>query len=166
MVNSASIYQLHALKAKRVTLSYEMNEKQIKDCIQAYYKENDGYPSLEMIVYGRAPLMFTNYCPLKKLNQCGNCKKKQYELKDEYGSFPIVSHEDCTTTLLNGKILNLLDEMNHIQHVEAFRLNFTIESKEETIKILQIAKEKLAGSNRSVFNQNTDTRGHFNKEIA
>ena len=69
-------------------------------------------------------------------------------------------------TLLNGKILNLLDEMNHIEHVEAFRLNFTIESKEETIKILQIAKEKLAGSNRSVFNQNTDTRGHFNKEIA
>ena len=56
--------------------------------------------------------------------------------------------------------------MNHIEHVEAFRLNFTIESKEETIKILQIAKEKLAGSNRSVFNQNTDTRGHFNKEIA
>ena len=166
VVNSASIYQLHALNAKRVTLSYEMNEKQIKDCIQAYYKENDGYPSLEMIVYGRAPLMFTNYCPLKKLNQCGNCKKKQYELKDEYGSFPIVSHEDCTTTLLNGKILNLLDEMNHIEHVEAFRLNFTIESKEETIKILQIAKEKLAGSNRSVFNQNTDTRGHFNKEIA
>ena len=166
VVNSASIYQLHALNAKRVTLSYEMNEKQIKDCIQAYYNENDGYPSLEMIVYGRAPLMFTNYCPLKKLNQCGNCKKKQYELKDEYGSFPIVSHEDCTTTLLNGKILNLLDEMNHIEHVEAFRLNFTIESKEETIKILQIAKEKLAGSNRSVFNQNTDTRGHFNKEIA
>ncbi|MGM9948056.1 DUF3656 domain-containing U32 family peptidase [Floccifex sp.] len=167
VVNAQSVYQLHALGAKRVTLSYEINEKQLKELIEAYNKQNDGYPSLEMIVYGRAPLMFTNYCPLKKMNQCGTCHLKSYELKDEHGTFPILSHEDCTTTILNGKILNLLDEMPSISHVQAFRLNFTTESKEEILQIVNIAKDKLNHTNMStVFDQNKDTRGHFNKEIA
>lgn len=166
VVNSKSCYELHRLGAKRVTLSYELNKKQIKDLQDAYYKENDGYPSLEMIVYGRAPLMFTKYCPLKKMNQCGMCKKKRYEIKDEYGSFPIISHDDCTTTIINGKVLNLLDEMPSIKGVEAFRLNFTIESPSEVMKVVNNAKNKLKGSmEESLFNQETDTRGHFNKEI-
>lgn len=166
VVNSVSCYELHRLGAKRVTLSYELNKQQIKDLIDSYYEANDGYPALEMIVYGRAPLMFTKYCPLKKMNQCGICKTKSYEIRDEYGTFPIISHQDCTTTILNGKILNLLDEMSSVEGVEAFRLNFTIESPEEVAKIVKAAIKKLQGtSNESLFNKDTDTRGHFNKEI-
>ena len=166
VVNSSACWQLHKLGAKRITLSYEINKKQIRDLLDSYYEKNQGYPCLEMIVYGRAPLMFTKYCPLKKMNQCGQCKKNQYEIKDECGTFPILSHEDCTTTLLNGKVLNLLDEMPYIEGIEAFRLNFTLESKEEVKQIIQMAKEKLNGTlKESVFDQNTDTRGHYNKEI-
>lgn len=166
VVNAESCRALHSLGAKRVTLSYEVNKKDIGALLDAYYAENGGYPALEMIVYGRAPLMFTKYCPLKKMNQCGICKTKRYELQDEYGAFPILSHEDCTTTILNGKILNLLDEMPSIRGVEAFRLNFTIESAEETAAVCRKALKKLSGSLKaSVFNQDTDTRGHFNKEI-
>ena len=166
VVNAESCRALHSLGAKRVTLSYEVNKKDIGALLDAYYAENGGYPALEMIVYGRAPLMFTKYCPLKKMNQCGICRTKSYELRDEYGSFPILSHEDCTTTILNGKILNLLDEMPSIRGVEAFRLNFTIESAEETAAVCRKALKKLSGSLKaSVFNRDTDTRGHFNKEI-
>lgn len=166
VVNSTSCRQLYRLGAKRVTLSYELNKKQIGELIDAYYEDNDGYPALEMIVYGRAPLLFTKYCPLKKMGQCGICKTKSYEIKDEYGTFPIISHSDCTTTILNGKILNLLDEMPAISGVEAFRLNFTIESPEEVVKIVKTAQGKLDGKiSQSLFNQETDTRGHFNKEI-
>lgn len=166
VVNSTSCHQLYRLGAKRVTLSYELNKKQIGELIDAYYAENDGYPALEMIVYGRAPLLFTKYCPLKKMGQCGICKTKSYEIKDEYGTFPIISHGDCTTTILNGKILNLLDEMPSIDGVEAFRLNFTIESPEEVVKVVKAAQGKLDGKiSQSLFNQETDTRGHFNKEI-
>ena len=166
VVNSTSVYELHRLGAKRVTLSYELNAKQIEDLVESYYDANEGYPSLEMIVYGRAPLMFTKYCPLKKFNQCGKCRNNCYEIKDEYGTFPILSHEDHTTTILNGKILNLLDEMPFIEGVEAFRLNFTIESAEEVSKVVKAAKAKLEGkSDKILFNQETDTRGHFNKEI-
>jgi putative protease len=100
------------------------------------------------------------------MNQCGICKTKSYELKDENGTFPIISHDDCTTTILNGKTLNLLDEIQSIKGIEAFRLNFTVESKEQVVKTIKMALSKLNGSmNKSVFNQETDTRGHFNKEI-
>lgn len=166
VVNSTSCYELYKLGAKRVTLSYELNKKQIDALIEAYNKANSGYPALEMIVYGRAPLMFTKYCPLKKMDQCGHCKTNHYELKDEHGTFPIITHEDCSVTILNGKTLNLLDELKSIEGVEAFRLNFTIESKEEVVKTIKAAKGKLDGSlAKSVFNQETNTRGHFNKEI-
>lgn len=166
VVNATSCYELHRLGAKRVTLSYELNKKQIKELLDSYYEANGGYPALEMIVYGRAPLMFTKYCPLKKMNQCGLCKSKSYVIEDEYGSFPILSHDDCTTTILNGKILNLLDEMPSIKGVESFRLYFTTESRDEVMKVASDALKKLEGSlNNSLFNQETDTRGHFNKEI-
>ena len=166
VVNSTSVYELHRQGAKRVTLSYELNKQQIKDLIDAYYAKNEGYPALEMVVYGRAPLMFTKYCPLKKMGQCGVCREKTYEIKDEYGSFPVIPHEDHTVTILNGKILNLLDEMPEIDGIEAFRLNFTIESKDEVAKIVSEAQKKLDGtSKKSLFNKDTDTRGHFNKEI-
>lgn len=166
VVNAASCYELYQLGAKRVTLSYELNKKQIEDVIIAYYEANDGPPALEMVVYGKAPLLFTKYCPLKKMNQCGMCRTKRYELKDEHGTFPIITHEDCSTTLLNGKTLNLLDELQNIKGIEAFRLNFTVESKEQVVETLNNAFSKLNGTvSKSVFNQETDTRGHFNKEI-
>lgn len=166
VVNATSCYELYRLGAKRVTLSYELNNKQIEEVVQAYTEENGGSPSLEMIVYGKAPLLFTKYCPLKKMNQCGICKSKSYAIKDEHGSFPILSHEDCTTTILNGKTLNLLDELQSIKGVEAFRLNFTVESKDEVVRTIKRALGKLSGTlEESVFNQETDTRGHFYKEI-
>lgn len=166
VVNSTSCYELYRLGAKRVTLSYELNKGQIEDLITAYYEENDGYPALEMIVYGKAPMMFTKYCPLKKMNQCGICKESKYELKDEHGTFPIISHDDCTVTILNGKTLNLLDEMPCIKAIEAFRLNFTVESKEQVVKTINKALSKLNGGvDKDIFNRETDTRGHFNKEI-
>ena len=166
VVNSVSCYELYRLGARRVTLSYEINKKQIKDLIEEYCKCNGGYPALEMIVYGRAPLLVTKYCPMKKLNQCGVCKSKNYEIKDEYGIFPIMSHSDCSTTIINGKVLNLLDEMPYIDGIEAFRLNFTIESPAKVAQVIKAAQRKLeGGSQETLFNQTTDTRGHFNKEI-
>ena len=166
VVNSESVYKLHSLGVNRVTLSHEINKKQIEDLISNYYKENNGYPNLEMIVYGRADLLFTRYCPLKKMNLCGKCKQNKYVIQDEYGSFPIISHSDCTTTLLNGKILNLIDELETINNIQTFRIQLTLENKEESINIINQFKDKLKNKNKThFFNKDTDTRGHFNKEL-
>lgn len=45
-------------------------------------------------------------------------------------------------------------------------LFFTVESKEEVVEVINKALSKLNGTgDYTVFNQETDTRGHFNKEI-
>ena len=166
VVNSKAVYRLHSLGVHRVTISYELNKKQIEQLITSYYKENKGYPHLEMIVYGHTHLLYTKYCPLKKFNLCGECKKYRYSLKDDYGSFPILSHKDCSTTLLNGKCLNLIDELDYIKNIAGYRLQFTIEDKEKTKSIIQSFKRKLAKETKErLFDSTTDTRGHFNKEI-
>ncbi len=166
VVNAVACRKLIEQGAVRVTLSYELNKKQIADLVDAYETNYGARPPLEMIVYGRAPLLFTKYCPLKKMDQCGLCKTHTYELRDAYGTFPLLSHADCTTTILNGKFLNLLDEMPSVGGVEAFRLNFTTETPQEVAHIVRAAQRKLDGKEpQSLFRKETDTRGHYNKEI-
>ena len=166
VVNHKTVYLLHSLGANRVCLSYEINQNQINDLTKNYEKENGGLPNLEMIVYGRAPLMFTHYCPLKVMNQCGKCKQNEYIIKDEYGSFPIESHNDCTTTILNGHILNLIDDLENIKNINTFRINLTKENKEESINIINMFLNKIKNMNKTnLFNPSTDTRGHLKKEI-
>lgn len=166
VVNYPSVYTLFSLGAKRVTLSYEINQQQIKDLISNYKEHTCEIPNLEMIVYGRAPMMFTHYCPLKALNQCGKCKENEYVLEDEYGDFPILSHEDCTTTILNGKVLNLIDDLDSLNDIAVLRIQLTKENYEESKDIIAMFQDKLNTMTPTrLFNKQTDTRGHFNKEI-
>lgn len=166
VVNSRSAYLLHKHGVKRITLSHELNKQNIIDMIEEFETRYHTKPNLEMIVYGHAHLMNTKYCPLKVNNLCGKCRKNQFVIKDNYGEFPIISHADCTTTIVNGRPLNLLDEINYLpDSITTFRLQFTIETKEEASFIIQKAIDKLNGSNEKLFDSNTQTRGHFNKEI-
>ena len=166
VVNSETAHELHRLGAKSVTLSYEINERQIQELVAAYRAHYGTSPHLEMIVYGHAPLLVTKYCPLKKMGQCGTCRTHRYELKDDRSTFPLINHKNCDTTVLNGKTLNLLDEIPALEGIEAFRLHFTTESASEVAAVVAMAKGKLEGSlSASVFNPKTDTRGYFNKEI-
>jgi putative protease len=166
VVNSEAVYTLHSLGAKRVCISHEINKSQIDDIISSYNKKVGQNPNLEMIVYGKADMLFTKYCPLKKFNLCGKCKENKYVIKDEYGQFPILSHEDCTTTILNGKNLNLIDDLESINGINTYRIQLTTEDYNESLSIINMFKDKLSCMNKtSLFNKETDTRGHFNKEI-
>ncbi len=163
--NHIAVGLLHNYGANKVTLSYELNKKQILDITTNYFNRYNAYPNLELIVYGRADLMFTNYCPLKQANLCGKCKKETFYLKDEFGTFPIINHDDCTTTILNGKFLNLIDNLGEIKNINYYRLQLTTETYEESIDIINKFKSKLSGDTTKYFNSETDTRGHFKKEI-
>ena len=97
---------------------------------------------------------------------CGKCKENKYIIKDEYGEFPIISHKDCTTTIINGKTLNLIDELETINNINVFRLQFTTESKQECIDVINMFKNKLNTLEKTnLFNNENNTRGHFKKEI-
>ena len=165
VVNYKSVYMLHKLGINRICLSLEINKGQIDDLTKDYYNAFSGYPNLEMIVYGHALMMFTHYCPLKVYNQCGKCRENKYVLKDEFGTFPIENHKDCTTSILNGKILNLMDDLASISHVNVYRIQLTIEDYNESKNIINTLKNKLNGDPTKTFNKDLHTRGHFNKEI-
>lgn len=165
VVNAESVNILHSLGAKRVTLSHEINKQQIKDLITEYHRQNGGYPNLELIVYGHQEMLHTKYCPIKKMGECGKCKTNNFALKDDFETFPLLTDDRCEVTLLNGKTLNLIDDLHTIEHIACYRLAFTIETPEEIKQVVNNLKDKLNGKNVKCFNVQTDTRGHFNKEI-
>ena len=61
VVNSYSIALLHSLGVDRITLSYELNTKQIKDIVDSYHKRYNKHPNLEVIVSGYPEVMVCKY---------------------------------------------------------------------------------------------------------
>ena len=166
--NSIAVYNLFRLGASRVTIPHEINSKQIKDLYNEYFKNNNGSPNLEMIVYGHQELMYTKYCPLKHNGLCGKCKNNNFRLNDGLYDFYIKTDNDCYTSIYNGKRLNLIDNLYDLSnYINVFRLQFTIESKEETKKIIEMFKNKLNNldDKTKLFNDETDTRGYYNREV-
>lgn len=162
VVNEKSINALHRLGAKRITISHEINKNQIKTMVDNYISTNNGYPSLEMIIYGRQELMYTKYCPLKKYNLCNVCKSEQYFINDTYASFPIKTYPDCTTSIFNSKILNLTGEKDFLsKYINVFRFHFTIESANETKKILS----KAIKNESVIFDSTIHTRGQYKRKV-
>ncbi|MCR5308696.1 MAG: U32 family peptidase [Bacilli bacterium] len=131
IVNHESVAILSSLGVDRITLSQEISKDKIDSLINSYVEEYNTHPNLELIVYGRIKLMHTKYCVLKRLGMCGECKKHNFVLKDDYATYPLLFNGDCTTTILGDKPLNLLDDINDIKGINVFRLYFSIESKEE-----------------------------------
>ena len=130
------------------------------------YKNEFGViPPLAQIIYGRMNLMTTKYCPLKRFKECGNCNKNSYYLKDDFGKF-LIYHEGCITHIVNEKPLYLIDEIDEIQkYVKTLRIDFTVETKDEVIKIINDYNKKISGDNTKRFNKDLNTRGLFKREI-
>ena len=144
--------------AKNVTLSQELSFNEIKNLITNFKNKYNFYPNVDLIIYGHMTLMTTKYCPI--------CKTHQFSLKDDTSTFPLI-HNNCITSILNGKSLNLIDEIDKLYpYINRFRLDFTIENKEETKIILNKAIKKFNNFNTpNCFNPNTDTRGYYKREI-
>jgi putative protease len=73
VVNSYSIALLHSLGVKQITISYELDDNQIKEMINGYEKRYQVHPNLEMIVYAKEEIMISKFNLLKyyKLNNNG-----------------------------------------------------------------------------------------------
>lgn len=162
ITNHISAGLLSSIGVERITLSNEMSKGKINSLIKAYIKEYNTYPNFELIVYGRNKIMHSKYCPLKRLGKCGSCKKSNYVLKDEYASFPMIFNNDCTTTLLNSKALNIMDDVIDLKGVNYFRLMFTTENIDEVENIITTFKNKLMRKTKETsFDPSKHTRGHF-----
>ena len=66
--NSYSVAFLHSIGVNKITLSYELNYKQIKRLIDEYHNRYHKHPNLEVIISGYEEVMVCKYNMLKKYN--------------------------------------------------------------------------------------------------
>lgn len=156
--NSITIRDLKDLGLKHITLSPELDRFSIQ-----HLCDSSCLP-VEMIVYGKIPLMNMNYCLLGKTNRCyptcqARCNSSHsYYLKDRLGmKFPIVPDNIQTvTTLYNCKTTSL--------NVKDFALDFArIDILEESIDEINQIITAVSSGNR--LEGNNYTNGNLNRMI-
>lgn len=128
-----------------VTLSPELNLKDIGEIASDV--------PLEVIAYGRLPLMLMRRCPA----QCGG--KGEMILRDRRGEeFPISCGDGCISELMNSKPIYMADKLSELKDagVDGIQLWFYDETGDEVTDI--IAKYK---GERDTTPPEDFTRGHF-----
>ncbi len=164
VVNSLSVNLLERLGAKRIGLSLEMSETQIKNLIAAYQTRFQRKPNLEMMVYGRYELMMLKYCPISAHFGCGSCPaRNDTVLTDRRGfEFPVFKDDECYVKILNGKKLHLIEYVDELYDmgVNNLLLDFTTETAAEVEVVSEIYFRKSGG--KKIENV---TYGHFQEGV-
>lgn len=149
-------FTLNELNCSTMTLSPELNKTDIENI--------NNLNKCELIVYGKTPLMNSNYCLLGKSNKCyATCDKKcnstnKYYLKDRLGFLfrVIPDNIQTVTTIYNSKTTSIGHKDLPINSVRIDILDESIEEVNDIVKIVSTGN-KLEG--------NDYTNGNFNKEI-
>lgn len=142
--NKYSIKVLKDLKLDGVTMSPELNAKQIQEVLKGFNLDT------EIIVYGRLPLMISRCCPiyglfwdsLKNKKHCDLCTNRVFALKDKTGAtFPLRFYSsECHFEILNSKILCVAGDWEVIKNLGAkyFRVDFTYEDENDVSEIISM----------------------------
>jgi putative protease len=107
VVNSYAVALLHNLGAKRVTLSYELNDFQVKNIIEAYQERYKVNPSLERIVSSTPEVMALKYDMLKPYHV------KNAILKDYQNHSYKVEKNNLITTIYHFRKIELENVENN-----------------------------------------------------
>lgn len=151
----------HYKNLKSITLSPELNLNEIR----ALSENTEA--ALEIIGYGRIPLMLMKNCPVKAMGKCQQ-KKRIYKLRDRKNEeFPIICNEDCTAELINSKPIFMADKAGDLKKlkINAVRLIFTVENFEQCDKIINMYKYAMEGNTVSKPEENSFTRGHYYRGV-
>lgn len=179
LLNGSALYYLKSQGFTGAALSYELNLGQL---------ESMDYPpefEAELGVYGRIPVMTSEYCPVggsvagAAPDQCkGVCKSGVFHIKDRKdAAFPVVCDcVDCRSTIFNSQILFAPELMADVRKtgLEYMRLSFVDESSEEicnTVNLyrsLTVGGKNLSGSEKAVVESIREkgiTRGHLQRGV-
>lgn len=134
VVNSYYVRFLHEQGVKKVTLSYELNNYQIKNIVDNCNKK----ANLEVIVYGKPEIMISKYNMLNTYN----LDNDRYYLVDKYNKkFPLYIKEDYMR-LLNCENINIIDNIDELINIGItnFKIVLDNETKEDVNIILNTLK--------------------------
>ncbi|MBP5608005.1 MAG: U32 family peptidase [Lachnospiraceae bacterium] len=144
------------------TVSHEFSASDIKSAIRK--------DAAELIVYGRIPVMYSANCIIKTAKKC-DTGAGWSTLEDEMGhSFPVRPvHEFCYNIMYNCVPASLHREACRIFNdlgLNAIRLEFTDESKDEQIKITDAFCRMIQGEDiRFPIEEKRLSRGHYKRGV-
>ena len=142
---------INELSCDVVTLSPELNKSDLQNLGSSAIKAKT-----EIIVYGRTPLMNSNYCLLGKTNKCytscehlcNTSSSSKFYLKDRLGFLfrVIPDNIDTVTTIYNSKITSI--EHSDVS-ADSVRIDILDESLEEINNIISVVRcgQRLDGNN-------------------
>ncbi len=151
--NSQTLKELKRLGLLSATASFELKFPQIRDLSKAL--------PVELIVYGRLPLMIVENCIIhgrSGQHTCGNVNL----LTDRKGErFPVVKAWGCRNEILNSKKVFLADKQADWQRLGLWgaRLMFTTENALECAQVLE------RYLNRGKYQPNDFTRGLYYRDV-
>lgn len=119
-------------------LPYELKASEQRQLLKKILSKKEA--TVEKVVYGRIPLMFTANCIVNTTSGCDrNSSDKICYLTDRYNKqFPVLRNcTHCMNTIYNSLPLSLHQEYHKWTDSVDFRLDFTIENEQETSRILQ-----------------------------
>ncbi len=158
LFNALSVRKASKLGLESTALSLEMTLQQIRELSSSLLSR----PALEAAVYGRLPLMISEYCPVgctaggyKASSKCsGCCREGEYLLKDRRGiEFPVLCDRvDCRSTILNSAVLFVPDGINSLRKagIDIFRLYILDERPEDIKELVQLFRAAATGDSREI----------------
>lgn len=138
VVNSYYVRFLHEKGIKKVTLSYELDNNQIKRIVDNYNNRYNDKSNLEIIVYGKPEIMISKYNMLNTYN----LDDDRYYLTDKFNKkFPLYIKNNYMR-LLNHEPINKIDEIDNLINIGItnFKIVLDNESKEDVNIILNTLK--------------------------
>ena len=156
--NNVSIFSFENLGIKQFVLSPELNREVITSL-------SNSNKNLELIVYGKIPVMNSNYCVLGRSNKCykectKNCQNlnKKFYLKDRLNlKFRVIPDNiDTISTIYNSKITSITWKDFNVD-------NLRIDILDEDIDTINLIVSKVLNNKR--FEGKNYTNANLNKEI-
>lgn len=171
--NVQSIEALKQLGINQTTLSYEINQKQMRTLLKS-----SPLP-VEAIVFTRIPMMITKHCPVKFLNQpnqefCRLCLTTPFGLRDRKNKIlPLLRTGNCITEIFNSQHLILIEFLQELQKmgVSKFRLEFTNETESEMNEAINAYHKALTTQTIDMnwldsYKQTQNyTKGHYHRGV-
>lgn len=117
VANSYTVAFLHSLGARKITLSYELNDIQIKELIDDYYKRYRKHPNLELIVSGYEEVMISKF----SLNKY--YKYDKLYLRDMFGNKYRVITRDNLMYIYNYKKRDIYNIKYYDMGINSLRFN-------------------------------------------
>ena len=179
-LNILNGWSMHFLKEAGylgAMLSYELNLSQLNSI--SFPREFEA----EIGIYGKIPVMASEYCPVggsvseKAPRKCNTvCKNGVYQLKDRKGAAFLVKCDcvDCRSTIFNSNVIFVPEHIVQISKagVKYMRLNFVDESVQEIYDIVNLHRSLNDNINYSEKDKVVEkikakgyTKGHLQRGV-